>query len=106
MIGAGNTTVAATKTGPDGAFTIAAPPSSYALQVSAEGFENVVQGISIGTNNRPITVTLSVAKITQEVDVQENPNQISLDPENNQTALVLKEEDIQSLPDDEDELTN
>src|SRR5262249_33611394 len=48
----------------------------------------------------------SLAKITQQVDVQDNPNQISLDPEANQTALVLKEDDIQSLPDDEDELTN
>src|SRR5262249_23601389 len=100
LIGPGNTPIAAAKTGPDGMFAIDAAPGSYALEVSAEGFEKVVQGISIGTNNKPLTVTLSVAKITQEVEVQENANQISIDPENNQTALVLKEDDIQSLPDD------
>src|SRR5438105_11333208 len=107
LIGRGNTTVASTKTGSEGSFAIDAPPGSYALEVSAEGFQKVVQGISIGaTNNRPLTITLQVAGITQEIEVEDNPNRITLDPENNQTALVLKEDDIQSLPDDEDELTD
>lgn len=105
LIGPGGTTVTTSKTGPDGNFTLDAAPGSYALEISAEGFEKVVQGISIGGTNRPLTLTLAVAKITQEVNVEESPNAISLDPENNQTALVLKEDDIQSLPDDEDELT-
>jgi len=78
LIGAGNTAIAATKTGPEGSFTIEAPPGSYALEVSAAGLEKVVQGISVAaTNNRPLTVTLPVAKLTQEVEVQDNPNQIS-----------------------------
>jgi Carboxypeptidase regulatory-like domain/TonB dependent receptor len=107
LIGAGSTAITTTKTGPEGSFTIEAPPGSYALEISADGFQKLVQGISIApTNNRPLTFTLSVANITQEVEVQDNPNLITLDPENNQTALVLKEDDIQSLPDDEDELTN
>jgi len=104
LIGAGNTTIATAKAGPDGSFTIDAPQGAYALEVSADGFEKSIQGISIGGNNRPLTVTLSVAKISQQIDVEENPNLVSIDPEENQTALVLKEEDIQSLPDDEDEL--
>src|SRR6266849_2397400 len=107
LIGRGNAPVAITKTGPDGAFNIEAPPGSYALEISADGLEKVVQGISIAAaNTRPLTVNLSIAKITQEVEVQDNPNLISLTPDNNQTALILKEDDIQSLPDDEDELTN
>jgi hypothetical protein len=107
LLGPGNTPVAATKTGPDGVFNIEAAPGAYTLEISAEGFEKVVQGISIAaTNNRPVTVNLSVAKITQEVEVQDNPNLISLTPDNNQTALVLNEDDVQSLPEDEDELTN
>src|SRR5262249_28553855 len=105
LIGPGNTTVASTKTGSDGAFTLDVPPGSYALQVSADGFETAIQGISASTNSRPLTVTLALAGITQHVDVEANANLISLDAENNQTALVLKEDDIQSLPDDEDELT-
>src|SRR5579864_538236 len=75
LIGPGNRPVAITKTGPDGMFSIEAAPGSYALEISAEGFEKSVNGISIAaTNNRPLTVNLSVAKITQEVDVQDNPN--------------------------------
>src|SRR6185436_20435607 len=79
-------------------------PGSYALQVSADGFETLTEGIEVGATNQPLTLTLAIGKITQQVDVEENPDLISLDPDNNQTALVLKEEDIQSLPDDEDEL--
>ena len=103
LLGPGNTTVAATKTGADGSFTLDVPPGSYALEITADGFEKIVQGISAAANGRPITVTMSIAGIRQQVDVEENPNLISLDAENNQTALVLKEDDIQSLPDDEDE---
>ena len=104
IIGQGNVKTAATKTGPDGSFTIAVPPGSYALQVSADGFETFTEGIEVGATNQPLTVSLAIGKVSQQVDVEENPNLISLDPDNNQTALVLKEEDIQSLPDDEDEL--
>jgi hypothetical protein len=104
LIGPGNATVVSTKAGLDGSFAIEAPPGSYALEVSADGFDKSIQGISIGASNRPLTVTLSVAKITQQIDVEDNPNLVTVDPENNQTALVLKEDDIQSLPDDEDDL--
>src|SRR5207247_8959711 len=79
-------------------------PGSYALQVSADGFETFTEGIEVGATNQPLTVSLAIGKVSQQVDVEENPNLISLDPDNNPTALVLKEEDIQSLPDDEDEL--
>jgi hypothetical protein len=106
LLGPGNTTVAKTQTGADGNFTLDVPPGSYALQVTLDGFEPVVQGIAVtATNNRPLAITLAVAKITQEVEVQENATQISLDQANNQTALVLKEEDIAALPDDTDDLT-
>src|ERR1051326_4629807 len=107
LLGPGDTPVAITKTGPDGVFNIEAAPGAYALEISADGFEKTVQGISIAAaNNRPVPVNLSVAKITQEVEVQDNPNLISLTPDNNQTALVLNEDDVQSLPEDEDELTS
>src|SRR5262249_49549429 len=106
LLGPGNTTVAKTQTGADGNFTLDVPPGSYALQVTLDGFEPVVQGIAVtAANNRPLSVTLAVAKITQQVDVQEDAAQISLDQANNQTALVLKEADIDALPDDTDDLT-
>src|SRR6516162_2024650 len=106
LLGPNSSPLASTKTDNDGKFQIDAAPGSYALQVSADGFENDVEGISIAAaNNRPLTVTLLIAKITQQIEVEENPNTLSLDQADNQSALVLKEDDIQALPDDVDELT-
>jgi Carboxypeptidase regulatory-like domain len=106
LLGPGNTKAASAKSNPDGSFTITAPSSSsYALQVVAAGFDPSVQGVSSNNSNMPITVTLSVAKITQQVEVNDNPNAVSLDQASNRTALVLKEDEIQALPDDVDELT-
>src|SRR5215475_14157660 len=106
LLGPNNNTVASAKTDADGKFAIDAAPGSYALQVSAAGFDNDTEGISIAAaNNRPVTVTLLIAKITQQVEVQEDAAQVTLDAANNQTALTLKEDDIQALPDDTDDLT-
>jgi hypothetical protein len=105
LVGPGNAKIATTKSGADGGFTINAPFSSYALQVIAPGFDASVEGVSINSATTPITVTLSVAKITQQVNVEDNPNAVALDPQSNRTALILKEADIQGLPDDVDELT-
>jgi hypothetical protein len=106
LLGPNNNAIATAKTDADGKFALDAAPGSYALQVSASGFDNDVEGISIAaTGNRPLTVTLLIAKITQQIEVQENPNTISLAAEDNQSALVLKEDDVQALPDDVDELT-
>src|SRR5215831_13582659 len=106
LLGPNNNTIATAKTDADGKFAIDAAPGSYALQVSADGFDNDVEGISIAaTGNRPLTVTLLLAKINQQVDVKEDAAQVTLDTASNQTALTLKEEDIQALPDDTDDLT-
>src|SRR2546430_205604 len=71
LVGAADAAIASTKSGPDGAFAIEAPPGPYALEISADGFEKVVLRVSIGAaDNRPLTVTLPVAKITQEVEVE------------------------------------
>ena len=100
----GNSIAATTTTANDGQFTLQVAPGSYTLNISANGFQDYVQPITVASNTPPLSVTLSVAKITQEIEVQEDANLITLDPENNQTALVLKEDDIQSLPDDEDDM--
>src|SRR5690348_10856331 len=78
LIGPGNTAVASTKTGTDGVFAVDVPAGSYALEVTADGFEKTVEGISANVNGRPIDITLSIAGIKQQVDVEDNPNLISL----------------------------
>src|SRR5207302_4428369 len=61
LLGPGDTTVAVTKTGPDGVFNLEAAPGAYALEISADGFEKMVQGISIApASNRPVTVNLAI----------------------------------------------
>src|SRR5215469_3025671 len=106
LLGPNNNTIATAKTDADGKFALDAAPGSYALQVSASGFDNDIEGISIAaTGNRPLTVTLLIAKQIQQIEVQENPNAISLAQDDNKSALVLKEDDVQALPDDVDELT-
>src|SRR5262245_3599469 len=104
IMDSGNSITATTTTANDGTFTLQVAPGSYTLNVAANGFEDYEQPITVASSTPPLSVTLSVAKLTQEIEVQDDPNLITLDPENNQTALVLKEDDIQSLPDDEEDM--
>src|SRR5207249_8610351 len=73
-------------------------------EISAHGFQTHVQLVNTTPDSPSFEVTLEPANITQEIAVQDDASLISLEPENNQTALVLTEEDVQSLPDDEDEM--
>ena len=99
-----NSIAATATTGNDGTFTLQVAPGSYTLNIAANGFDDYAQPVTVASNTPPLSVTLAVGKLTQEIDVQDDPNLITLDPENNQTALVLKEDDIQSLPDDEEDM--
>ena len=104
IIDSGNSIAATATTGNDGAFTLQVAPGSYTLNISANGFQDYTQSVTVAPNTPALSVTLAVAKITQEIEVQDDPNLITLDPDSNQTALVLKEDDIQSLPDDEEDM--
>src|SRR5207253_6897138 len=48
---------------------------------------------------------MSLAQITQNVEVTETRNEISIDPDSSLQATVLGKEFIDTLPDNEDELT-
>ena len=95
---------ASTVTSGDGSFVIELPRGPNMLEISAQGFETYRQPVNALPNAPAMLVTLALANITQEAAVEDNPSLIKLEPENNQTALVLNEEDVQSLPDDEDEM--
>ena len=80
-------------------------PGKYIVRVVAPGFalfENTEVEIAAGQRAQ-LKVTLSVSIEKQEVTVaSESP--VSTDPENNAGALVLRGSDLDSLPDDPDEL--
>jgi hypothetical protein len=80
------------------------PPGAYTVRVTANGF-----GLGEKTFDLPagrvstLDVTLSVAAATQEVTVSDTQS-VQLDPAQNAGALVLKEQDLDILSDDPDDL--
>jgi hypothetical protein len=93
-------------TNDEGQYTVAGlPPGRYTVMVIAQGF-NPYQNdaVEIGPGQRvELNVKLSVSLAQQQVNVTaEAP--ISTEPENNAGAIVLRGQDLESLPDDPDEL--
>ena len=83
------------------------PPGSYMVSATYEGLQQ--EGISAVTVQPGRTVTDDLSMMIQvqkqEVDVNDTGvNAVSTDPANNATALVLRQEDLDALPDDPDDL--
>ena len=79
-------------------------PGKYTVKVFANKFElyeNAEVEIATGQKNE-LMVILTVGGIVENVDVA-NDEQVSTDPGNNADATVLKQADIDALPDDPDE---
>lgn len=89
-----------------GEFTISGlAPGKYNVKVTATGFDlydNPEVLIEPG-KRQELTVVLLAAKIQETVEVR-NDNKLSTDADNNQSAIVLKEKDLEALPEDPDEL--
>jgi hypothetical protein len=83
------------------------PPGRYALTASAPGFanhENPEVEVTAG-RTVPLDITLSVSVEQAEVTITaEAP--INTEPENNAGAIVLRGADLDSLPDDADDLAD
>ena len=103
---AGGKTKTAT-TNNDGAFSLTGlAPGKYTLQVSSAGFgnfENNEVQIAAGRADT-LDVTLKVTIEQQKVTVNADSVGVNTDPENNVGALVLRGTDLESLPDDPDDL--
>ena len=89
-----------------GEFTInGLAPGQYTVRVTATNFslyEN--SGVTVsGGGREELIVALVVQGVEEQVDVS-NDNQVDTDPNNNLSATVLKNEDLEALPDDPDEL--
>ena len=90
----------------DGAYAIAGlPAGQYTIRVTATGFTLYEKaGVEL-TGGRPATlnINLSVEGAKQEVTVADTQD-VDLDPAKNAGALVLKQEDLDMLSDDPDDL--
>jgi hypothetical protein len=102
-------TTRTTKSDGKGAYALdGLAPGSYALTVTKAGFEAFGDGAVAVAAGRvtPIDAQLAVAAIEESVTVKSTAPALSLDPENNAGAIVIKGDDLDALPDDPDEMAD
>jgi hypothetical protein len=90
-----------------GTFTInGLAPGKYTVRAATSGFgiyENTEVEVVAGKPLQ-LDITLKVALEEQKVTVAADNTSVSVEPENNAGAVVLKGEDIDALPDDPDDM--
>jgi Carboxypeptidase regulatory-like domain len=85
----------------------AVPPGTYTVSATyaglqQEGTKSVTVGVSTGAT---ADIVMTVQQQRQEVTVTDtSTNTVNTEPANNATALVLRQEDLDALPDDPDDL--
>ena len=80
-------------------------PGKYTVRAIAPKFalyENTEVTVTAGERNE-LSVVLTVAGVEEKVDVS-NENKVSTDADANTSATVIKDKDLDALPDDPDEL--
>jgi hypothetical protein len=89
-----------------GEFTVTAlAPGKYTVRVSAQKFalyENTQVEIAAG-KRAELTVSMAVEGVQEKIEVASDKG-VSTDPQRNAGATVLKERELEALPDDPDEL--
>ena len=92
--------------GTDGGFVFTGlTPGKYTIHAAASGFsasQDVEVDVATGRRD-PLVITLKVAEIENEVNVQAN-TPISTDSSSNANQQVISGKDLEALPDDPDEL--
>lgn len=84
-------------------------PGKYTVRVVTSGFapyENAEVNVVAGRNAPPLDLTLKVTIEEQKVTVESDSRALSTDAENNAGAIVLKGTDLESLPEDPDDLAS
>lgn len=95
-------------TGGDGTYVFrGVPPGTYSLTTTYKGLQQakpIAIQVSAGQSATG-NVVMTLATEKQEVTVTESgENQVSTEASNNQSVLVLNQEDLDALPDDPDDL--
>jgi Carboxypeptidase regulatory-like domain len=105
----GNGTTKTAQSQADGSYSFTGiAPGQYAATVTLPGFQTFNGKVTVAPGaTATLPIQLSVQLETQQVTVAaENTTTVSVEPENNQTALVISGQDLQALPDDPDDLSN
>jgi hypothetical protein len=81
-------------------------PGKYTIRVTAPGFANYESANveAIAGRSQQLNVTLKVTIEQQKVTVSADGVGVNTEPENNIGAIVIKGTDLESLPDDPDDL--
>jgi len=96
-------------TQPDGSYSVnGLAPGDYTVHAAFPGFAIFDKTATVNAGSvTNVPIQLAVTAEKQEVTVQGEPGPtVSVDPDNNATALVLRGEDLQALPDDPDDLSD
>lgn len=97
------------QSGADGTYEIKnVPTGTYTITVTMSGFASVVRPsmkFAAGQNVK-MDVKMSIEEQATEVNVTTTTNQVSVDPDNNASAVVIKGKDLDALSDDPDELSS
>ena len=105
----GNGATKTAQTQADGTYTFQGlAPGQYTVHVTFPGFSPVNKPVTIAAGaNLVLPVQMNVLAEKQEVTVKGDPGpSVSVEPDNNATALVLRGEDLAALPDDPDDLSD
>ncbi len=92
----------------DGSYAIVGVPAgSYAFTATMNGFATYVrQGVRVGAQPLTIDVKLAIQDQTQQVTVNAQSTQLSVDQDNNASSTVIKDKDLDALSDDPDDLSS
>jgi hypothetical protein len=82
------------------------PPGAYTIQAVAPNFSLLKQSnvMIVAGRAHQLNISLAIKQQVQQVTVSAQANQLSVAPEHNANALVLKGAALQALSDDPDEL--
>ena len=106
VVGNGLSKVAQTQA--DGRYTVSTlPPGQYTVTMAYPGFATFSKIVNVDGGSVEVPIQLVVRAEEQQVTVQAQAGaSVSVETDNNATALVIKGSDLQALPDDPDDLAD
>ncbi|HEV2380291.1 MAG TPA: carboxypeptidase regulatory-like domain-containing protein, partial [Terriglobia bacterium] len=89
----------------DGSYVIRGlTPGKYNVSASAQGFAPFDQPVTVASQPQNLNIKLQIAQQVQQVNVSGEALNVSVAPENNASAIVIRGKDLEALSDDPDEL--